>query len=645
MPGMNERALSLLFRRYEERGDGRALAAVFDACARPLLELACHLVRDPAEAEDLVQATFLTAIQKRGTFDESAPLSAWLYGILWREAAKARRRAARRPDPARLGGRVEPEPQELLAADEVPSAVRAALARLPRAQREVLEPLLFEGERAERIAQSLARSPGTVRSQIHRGLEELRRALAPRFAAYGALALPVRGLAELRAEVLRAAGFSPATVATAPAVTLALTLGGVLVSKTVLAFAAAVVVSVTGTWLVSQRSVRAQQRELEEVRLALAAALERSAPPALAEPPLSSAEAVPAMRSASAPAATPAPTFDERVRYWLARFAEAPDDWRHGWSVCEEIAKLPDDEALAILGAVWPHLSEPVRAQAMKPFVFRGGKPYALKVLHLAATDAAASVQARAFAYLKSYAFQDFALDYAAYGAWAARYDELPLDVVLRENARRFVGDLLALTPAALAERTRKLEPPDLRIGAQIGVDLAAVLREAGGLRMLEACLATGDAEVRANALQWSKTLAADERWLRAWVLPAIEQPDAAPELAYNSFSALSRPDCGWAREPILAYLERATREPLAATSAAGTALAEIGDVAAIPRMIGLLLRDQTGQLDYDVGYFGLSRLTGVTWQKGYDGAWWRDWWEKNRQRFPPEVAAVEVER
>ena len=131
----------------------------------------------------------------------------------------------------------------------------------------------------------------------------------------------------------------------------------------------------------------------------------------------------------------------------------------------------------------------------------------------------------------------------------------------------------------------------------------------------------------------------------REWVLPAIEQPDGAPELAYASFSALSRPDCGWAREPILAYLERATREPLPASRGAGSALAEIGDVAAIPRMIELLLRDRTGELNYDVGYFGLSRLTGVEWQESYDGAWWREWWEKNRQRFPPEIAALEIER
>src|SRR5688572_32233123 len=99
MNAMKDATLAALFGRYRAHGDGRALAAVFDRTAKELLELACHLVRDPLEAEDLVQATFLAAIQKRASYDGRSPLQAWLYGILWREAAKARRRAARAVDP------------------------------------------------------------------------------------------------------------------------------------------------------------------------------------------------------------------------------------------------------------------------------------------------------------------------------------------------------------------------------------------------------------------------------------------------------------------------------------------------------------------------------------------------------------------
>ena len=51
-----------------------------------LLRMALHLGRDPGDAEDLVQATFLTAIEKAATYDASRPLLPWLTGILIRHA-------------------------------------------------------------------------------------------------------------------------------------------------------------------------------------------------------------------------------------------------------------------------------------------------------------------------------------------------------------------------------------------------------------------------------------------------------------------------------------------------------------------------------------------------------------------------------
>src|SRR5262245_58996737 len=174
---MKDAVLTRLFLRYRERGDGRALAAVFDLTAKELLAVAAHLARDAAEAEDLVQIVFLRAMERAPAFDRAHGLRGWLHGILWREALAARRRAARRVAPAELERAGEADPAEAAAERELPAAVRAALEGLPRRYREVVEPLLFGEKAAHEIAAELGRSSGTVRMQIHRGLDRLRRAL------------------------------------------------------------------------------------------------------------------------------------------------------------------------------------------------------------------------------------------------------------------------------------------------------------------------------------------------------------------------------------------------------------------------------------------------------------------------------------
>src|SRR5688572_14956793 len=128
-----------LFAEFCRTREPALLGEVFDACADDLFAVALHLCRDRAAAEDLVQATFLVAIERASRWD-GRPLRPWLLGILHREARQLRRRARRTVDRERLAlpPAPEPPPQRVLAA-EARRAVEGALGAVPQPYRDVLE--------------------------------------------------------------------------------------------------------------------------------------------------------------------------------------------------------------------------------------------------------------------------------------------------------------------------------------------------------------------------------------------------------------------------------------------------------------------------------------------------------------------------
>ncbi len=215
---MSDRRLEHLFERFRVRSDVDALGQVFDATAPALRRVARHLTRDAAEAEDLVQATFLAAIERRATFDATRELNAWLTGILLKQASLVRRARGRAIEPHRMAERSVEDPLDAAAASELSEALTSALARLSPSDRDVLTPLLLDGRRAVEIARELGRRPDTIHMRIHRGLARLRQ-LLPAGISLGVFAklAGARGLGAVRAEVLRGVsvqvqGASAATV-------------------------------------------------------------------------------------------------------------------------------------------------------------------------------------------------------------------------------------------------------------------------------------------------------------------------------------------------------------------------------------------------------------------------------------------------
>lgn len=146
---------------------------------------ALRLTRNPADAEDLVQDTYLKAFKASDSFKPGSNLRAWLFTILHNHFLNNRRRANASPvnvdsETAEKAAAVIPADAET-AEDALlrrvsDDAVRAALESLPENFREAVWLRDAEGFSYVEIAEMLKVPVGTVMSRISRG----RRLLAGR---------------------------------------------------------------------------------------------------------------------------------------------------------------------------------------------------------------------------------------------------------------------------------------------------------------------------------------------------------------------------------------------------------------------------------------------------------------------------------
>ncbi|MDF5754447.1 sigma-70 family RNA polymerase sigma factor [Spongiactinospora sp. TRM90649] len=126
------------------------------------------------ELDDVVQIVFGEAWRSRHRFDPSRSLAAWLLGIAHKRAVDHLR--ARRPPTLPLEAVPDTHAHDGPAADDrlaMRDELHAAMARLPRAQRQAIE-LAYYGEFTQReIAERLRVPLGTVKARTTRGLHRL----------------------------------------------------------------------------------------------------------------------------------------------------------------------------------------------------------------------------------------------------------------------------------------------------------------------------------------------------------------------------------------------------------------------------------------------------------------------------------------
>jgi RNA polymerase sigma-70 factor (ECF subfamily) len=239
--------LDRAFRRWRRTGDGRLLARVFDATAADLYRLGYHLLGDRHAAEDLVQHTFVVAIEQADSFEDRRGVVPWLSGILTHRALHLRRQQRQRAGKAN-GSDSAVDPVAEANARELQETVAAKVRALPEPYRQVLMLHLVHELTAQEVADALARPHATVRTQLARGLDLLRKALP---ASIGGPLLagvpPLLALPALRAKVLlHAQQIVPANAAAISSGALAI--GSLAMKKTTLAVLVGVLALVAWPW-------------------------------------------------------------------------------------------------------------------------------------------------------------------------------------------------------------------------------------------------------------------------------------------------------------------------------------------------------------------------------------------------------------
>jgi RNA polymerase sigma-70 factor (ECF subfamily) len=173
------------------RNDEVAIRAIVSQNNRRLFRLARSILKDDAEAEDVVQECYFRAFSRLGDFHGEARLSTWLTRIVINEACGRLRHRRTSADlessnveqtltdaqiiPFPLPSQLDPE--RSMAQREIAQILERAIDALPQPFRVVLVARLVEEMSVEQTAELLGLRPETVKTRLHRARKLLRAAL------------------------------------------------------------------------------------------------------------------------------------------------------------------------------------------------------------------------------------------------------------------------------------------------------------------------------------------------------------------------------------------------------------------------------------------------------------------------------------
>lgn len=163
--------------------DSDALQVLFDRYSRLVLGIAVRILRDHAEAEEVVQEVFFHIFQKARLFDPArGAVKSWIVQIAYYRTLDQKSYLARRD--FYRGTDITSQHDTLLGDGELDREIESrlnhvwiekAFGELPELQRRTLELFYFEGLELREISDILNTPLGNVRHHFYRGLERLRK--------------------------------------------------------------------------------------------------------------------------------------------------------------------------------------------------------------------------------------------------------------------------------------------------------------------------------------------------------------------------------------------------------------------------------------------------------------------------------------
>ncbi len=178
--------------RRAQNGEKLAFDLLVTKYQRKLFRLALRMVGDAAEAEDVVQESFIKAFRALSQFRGDAAFYTWLYRIAANAARNSLESRGRRlPTQSGLNLDIDETfdaraylndgdtPESLLLSKQIAHTVNQAMADLPEELRLALTLREIEGLSYDDIAEAMACPIGTVRSRIFRAREAIAERIRP----------------------------------------------------------------------------------------------------------------------------------------------------------------------------------------------------------------------------------------------------------------------------------------------------------------------------------------------------------------------------------------------------------------------------------------------------------------------------------